>query len=106
MSKWPRGCSEASQYDPGETIDLPDGSLSAAKVKKLPTDAPMRKAKNPSIDLGRSQNQAHADDQIVKREILGGVQKVVHREVDSHAPAWAWRMVTRGNSFYSAVRER
>ena len=64
-----------SQNDLGLTIDLPAGTLSAARFRKLPTDAPIRKANTASIGSGFPENQANVDDQVLHREIFGGIQR-------------------------------
>ena len=63
-----------SQNDLGLTMDLPEGTLSAARFRKLPTDAPIRKANTASIKSSFPQDETDINDQILHREILGSVE--------------------------------
>ena len=64
-----------SQNDLGLTMDLPAGTRSAARFRKLPTDTPIKKANTASIKLGFPQDETDVDDQILHREIVGCVKK-------------------------------
>jgi len=49
MSMDANGRWQDSQYDRGRIKDRPSGTRSAATFRKLPTDAPIKKAKKPRI---------------------------------------------------------
>ena len=63
-----------SQNDLGLTMDLHAGTLSAARFRKLPTDAPIRNANIASIKSGSPQDETDVNGQVLHREIFGSVE--------------------------------